>query len=156
MGHLYNSSSFSLFPLTDNRAFLTSTTNDKSHIDENNIDKSNINESNINESNINESNINESNINESNINESNINESNINESNINESNINESKKYTGHVIVSWTGGKDGCLACYRALSKGFEVSHLLKVSHLLNFRGIQRRGSHDIIPYLVYAQSEAL
>lgn len=60
------------------------------------------------------------------------------------------KSDDGRVVVSWTGGKDGCLACYGAISEGFEVSHLL------NFREIQRRGSHDINPDLVYAQAEAL
>lgn len=56
----------------------------------------------------------------------------------------------GRVVVSWTGGKDGCLACYGAISEGFEVSYLL------NFREIQRSGSHDINPDLLYAQAEAL
>lgn len=60
------------------------------------------------------------------------------------------KSGKGRVVVSWTGGKDGCLACYGAISEGFEVSHLL------NFREIQRRGSHDINPDLIYAQAEAL
>ena len=84
------------------------------------------------------------------IDESKIDESKIDESKIDESKIDESKSDKGRVVVSWTGGKDGCLACYRAISEGFEVSHLL------NFREIQRRGSHDISPDLVYAQSEAL
>lgn len=61
---------------------------------------------------------------------------------------NENKK--GRVVVSWTGGKDSCLACYEAISEGFEVSHIL------NFRETQRHGSHDINPDLVYAQAEAL
>lgn len=60
------------------------------------------------------------------------------------------KSGKGRIVVSWTGGKDGCLACYGAISQGFEVSHLL------NFREIQRRGSHDINPDLLYAQAEAL
>ena len=60
------------------------------------------------------------------------------------------KSDKGRVVVSWTGGKDGCLACYGAISEGFEASHLL------NFREIQRRGSHDINPDLLYAQAEAL
>lgn len=60
------------------------------------------------------------------------------------------KNDKSRVVVSWTGGKDGCLACYGAISEGFEVSHLL------NFREIQRRGSHDINPDLLYAQAEAL
>lgn len=60
------------------------------------------------------------------------------------------KSNKGRVVVSWTGGKDGCLACHGAISEGFEVSHLL------NFREIQRQGSHDINPDLLYAQAEAL
>jgi uncharacterized protein (TIGR00290 family) len=63
---------------------------------------------------------------------------------------NKGKSDKGRVVVSWTGGKDGCLACYGAISEGFEVSRLL------NFRESQRRGSHDINPDLVYAQAEAL
>ncbi|KKG17530.1 Dph6-related ATP pyrophosphatase [Methanosarcina mazei] len=62
----------------------------------------------------------------------------------------EGRSDKGRVVVSWTGGKDGCLASYRAVSEGFEVTHLL------NFREIQRRGSHDINPDLLYAQAEAL
>ncbi|KKI00169.1 ATP-binding protein [Methanosarcina sp. 1.H.T.1A.1] len=74
-----------------------------------------------------------------------------NEKSKNEKNKNDkSKSGKGRVVVSWTGGKDGCLACYGAISEGFEVSHLL------NFREIQRRGSHDINPDLLYAQAEAL
>lgn len=60
------------------------------------------------------------------------------------------KSYKGRLVVSWTGGKDGCLACYGAISEGFEVFHLL------NFREIQSRGAHDINPDLLYAQAEAL
>lgn len=29
------------------------------------------------------------------------------------------------VAVSWSGGKDGCFACYKAIQEGFEVSNLL-------------------------------
>jgi uncharacterized protein (TIGR00290 family) len=29
------------------------------------------------------------------------------------------------VAVSWSGGKESCLACYRAMKDGFEISHLL-------------------------------
>lgn len=68
----------------------------------------------------------------------------------NKSTSNKGKSDKCRVVVSWTGGKDGCLACYVAISEGFEVSHLL------NFREIQRRGSHNINPDLVYAQAEAL
>ncbi|MBN1134914.1 MAG: diphthine--ammonia ligase [Methanosarcinaceae archaeon] len=56
----------------------------------------------------------------------------------------------GKVVVSWTGGKDGCFACYKAVSEGFDVTYLL------NFRQIERMGSHEINPDLLYAQSEAM
>ncbi|MGZ8549972.1 MAG: Dph6-related ATP pyrophosphatase, partial [Chitinophagaceae bacterium] len=29
------------------------------------------------------------------------------------------------VIVSWSGGKDSCLACYKAMELGYNVSYLL-------------------------------
>lgn len=54
-----------------------------------------------------------------------------------------------NVVVSWTGGKDGCLACSWAMREGFEVSHLL------NFRDAKKQGSHEINPDLLIAQSEA-
>jgi diphthamide synthase (EF-2-diphthine--ammonia ligase) len=28
------------------------------------------------------------------------------------------------VIVSWSGGKDSCLVCYKAMMAGYEVSYL--------------------------------
>jgi diphthine-ammonia ligase len=56
----------------------------------------------------------------------------------------------GRVVVSWTGGKDGCLACYRALQAGYEVSHLLQ------FRDLKKNGSHALNPALVSAQAQAL
>ncbi|MGB2728256.1 MAG: hypothetical protein WBD09_07240 [Halobacteriota archaeon] len=37
--------------------------------------------------------------------------------------LNKTKK--GKVVVSWTGGKDGCFACYKAISEGFDVSYPL-------------------------------
>jgi len=54
------------------------------------------------------------------------------------------------VVVSWTGGKDGCLALYKAILAGYNVSHLL------NFRSTSRIGSHDLCPDLLKAQSEAI
>jgi uncharacterized protein (TIGR00290 family) len=56
----------------------------------------------------------------------------------------------GKVVVSWTGGKDGCLAGYKAISEGFEVSYLL------SFRDTKRIGSHAIHPQLLAAQSQAM
>lgn len=56
----------------------------------------------------------------------------------------------GSVVVSWTGGKDGCFACYKAISEGYQVTHLL------NFRNTKKIGSHEINPEVIQAQSEAL
>ncbi len=62
--------------------------------------------------------------------------------------LNRTKK--SKVVVSWTGGKDGCFACYKAISESFDVSYLL------NFRDMKRSGSHDINPELLSAQSQAI
>ena len=54
------------------------------------------------------------------------------------------------VAVSWSGGKDSCLACYKALQKGLEVSCLL------NF--ISKDGGyspHGLNSNLILAQSQA-
>jgi uncharacterized protein (TIGR00290 family) len=63
-----------------------------------------------------------------------------------QSNGNEKKK----VVVSWTGGKDGCYSCYKAIADGYEVTHLL------NFRNIKKSGSHDINPRIIQVQSQAI
>jgi uncharacterized protein (TIGR00290 family) len=57
---------------------------------------------------------------------------------------------SGNVVVSWTGGKDGCYACYRAMAAG------CRVTHLLHFRNPDRPGSHEINPAVVRAQADAL
>jgi len=55
------------------------------------------------------------------------------------------------VAVSWSGGKDSCLACYKALQKGLEVSFLL------NFVPKDGRyASHGSNPKLMVAQSQAI
>ncbi len=56
----------------------------------------------------------------------------------------------GNVVVSWTGGKDGCFACYNALLDGFNVTHLL------SFKDAKSRRSHEIKPELLAAQSESM
>jgi diphthine-ammonia ligase len=56
----------------------------------------------------------------------------------------------GKVVISWTGGKDGCYACYKAMAEGYQVTHLL------NFRNIKKIGSHEINPEIIQAQSEAI
>jgi diphthamide synthase (EF-2-diphthine--ammonia ligase) len=66
-----------------------------------------------------------------------------------ETTSNKTKK--SKVVVSWTGGKDGCFACYKAISEGnFDVAHLL------NFRDMKRSGSQEINPELLSAQSQAI
>ncbi len=58
-------------------------------------------------------------------------------------------KPKANVVVSWTGGKDGCLSCYQAMSEGFNVTHFL------NFRDTKKKGSHTINPKLLLAQMQA-
>ena len=63
----------------------------------------------------------------------------------------ETKPKKGKVVVSWTGGKDGCFACYKAISEGnFDVAYLL------NFRDMRRSRSHEINRELLSAQSQAV
>ena len=63
--------------------------------------------------------------------------------------LNKTKK--GRVVVSWTGGKDGCFFCYKAISEGnFDVAYLS------NFRDMKRSGSHEINRELLSAQSQAI
>jgi len=55
------------------------------------------------------------------------------------------------VAASWSGGKESCLACYRAISEGF------KVSHLLNFVSKDGRCmSHGLSSKLIFVQSQAI
>lgn len=56
----------------------------------------------------------------------------------------------GTVVVSWTGGKDGCFACYKAMLEGYEVSYLL------NFSDMNKTASHNLNQDLLSAQSRAL
>jgi len=56
------------------------------------------------------------------------------------------------VFVSWSGGKDSSLACYKAMLDGFEVSHLL---NLLAEDG-KRERAHGTRPFLLKLQSEAI
>ena len=60
------------------------------------------------------------------------------------------RKDRGNVVVSWTGGKDGCYSCYKAMAGG------CRVTHLLNFRNLGKAGSHELNPGIVRAQSTAL
>ncbi|MFB0559382.1 MAG: diphthine--ammonia ligase [Dehalococcoidales bacterium] len=56
------------------------------------------------------------------------------------------------VIVSWSGGKDGCFACYRALAQGYEVTHLV------NFisREFRRVSFHGTRAHLISRQAQAI
>jgi uncharacterized protein (TIGR00290 family) len=55
------------------------------------------------------------------------------------------------VVASWSGGKESCFACYKAMLDGFDVSHLL------NFVSKEERCmSHGLDPQLMVAQSKAI
>jgi diphthine-ammonia ligase len=64
--------------------------------------------------------------------------------------IQSNGKDKGNAVVSWTGGKDGCYACHKAMADGY------RVTHLLNFRNMKKIGSHEINPGIIQAQSEAI
>jgi len=56
------------------------------------------------------------------------------------------------VSASWSGGKDSCFACYRALARGYEVSYLL------NFisREFRRVSFHGTRAHLISCQAQAI
>ena len=56
------------------------------------------------------------------------------------------------VIVSWSGGKDSCFACYLALAQGYEVSYLV------NFisREFRRVSFHGTRARLISRQAQAI
>ena len=56
------------------------------------------------------------------------------------------------VFVSWSGGKDSSLACYKAMKESFEVSHLL---NFLSEDG-KRERAYGTRPFLLKLQSEAI
>jgi uncharacterized protein (TIGR00290 family) len=56
------------------------------------------------------------------------------------------------LAASWSGGKDSCLACYRAISAGFEVSYLL---NMIN-KDAKRSMSHGLNAQLLSAQAQAM
>lgn len=55
-------------------------------------------------------------------------------------------------LASWSGGKDGCFACYEAIRQGYQVSHLVNFIaqeyHRVRFHGTEAR--------LIQLQSEAI
>lgn len=56
------------------------------------------------------------------------------------------------VFASWSGGKESCLACYRAISSGLDVAYLL---NFVDEDG-KRSRSHGVPSYLLGMQAEAL
>jgi len=54
-------------------------------------------------------------------------------------------------FVSWSGGKESCLACYKVMLEGFDVSYLL---NFVNLRGISM--PHQLRSELIRTQSEAI
>ena len=56
------------------------------------------------------------------------------------------------VIVSWSGGKDSCLACYNAMQSGYNISYLLNTIS----KEYKRVRFHGLKDTLVQSQSQAL
>lgn len=54
-----------------------------------------------------------------------------------------------NAVVSWTGGKDGCFSCMNAMQEGY------RITNLLHFTNVRKRGSHELNPGVIRAQSEA-
>ncbi len=56
------------------------------------------------------------------------------------------------VVTSWSGGKESCLACHKAMSQGFEISYLL---NFIN-EDVGRSMSHGLDSKLICAQAETI
>jgi diphthine-ammonia ligase len=56
------------------------------------------------------------------------------------------------IVASWSGGKESCLACHKAISDGLEVSFLL---NMVSEDGSRSR-SHGLPAALIAAQSQAI
>ncbi|HZK61279.1 MAG TPA: hypothetical protein VFC41_04330 [Anaerovoracaceae bacterium] len=56
------------------------------------------------------------------------------------------------VIVSWSGGKDSCLACYKAMGKGYQIGFLLN----LISKEYQRCSFHGIRKELINLQANLI
>ena len=56
------------------------------------------------------------------------------------------------VFTSWSGGKDSCLACYRAVASGLKVRYL---ANMLTEDG-QRSRTHGLSANLIQVQSQAI
>jgi diphthine-ammonia ligase len=55
------------------------------------------------------------------------------------------------VVASWSGGKDSCFACYKAIQQGFDVTNILT---FMSSNG--RSNFHGLNSELLDAQSEAI
>ncbi|MCX8153051.1 MAG: diphthine--ammonia ligase [Candidatus Bathyarchaeota archaeon] len=55
------------------------------------------------------------------------------------------------VVASWSGGKDSCFACYKAIQEGHEVSHLLTM-----MSDPSKSNFHMICADVLDAQSDAI
>ena len=55
-----------------------------------------------------------------------------------------------NAVISWTGGKDGCFSCLKAMSEGY------RITHLLHFTNVKKRGSHELNLGIIRAQSESM
>ena len=55
-----------------------------------------------------------------------------------------------NAIVSWTGGKDGCYSCYKAMKDGYNITHIL------HFTNRKKTGSHELNTALIRAQAQAI
>jgi uncharacterized protein (TIGR00290 family) len=59
---------------------------------------------------------------------------------------------TKQAIASWSGGKDSCLACYKALQQGYEIKYLLNFISRESKRGC----FHGVESRLMALQSELI
>lgn len=57
-----------------------------------------------------------------------------------------------NVFISWSGGKDSCLALYKALKTGFKVEYQFT---MLNEDGFRSRG-HGLRKEVIEAQAKAI
>ena len=55
-------------------------------------------------------------------------------------------------IASWSGGKDSCLAYYKAISQGVQVAYLL---NMIN-KDASKSMSHGLDPKLIALQAKAM
>src|SRR3990170_4277567 len=55
------------------------------------------------------------------------------------------------VVASWSGGKESCFACYKAIKEGFDVSYLLTM-----MANDDRSNFHMLNSGLLDAQSQAV